>query len=1210
MRSFTARVVCFFLTCLFILLCRSATTSIIGCSRYLFIVGAHPITHRATSISSRVQRRQEQAANNALTSTGPVASSPTSTLNQKPLIQIVAPNITLFAALDFPSSSSSSPPSPSPNNSEDNSGTESTPLLLPTASLSLEPNQIYHVDDSLIFGAGGSEPLTGVLAEWTIGCDLGDNFPIYPPTDKPWIAFISSSLLYNKTHNNVDLNSENEEDDVCDVATLIAIVQAISEEVTGVIMYYDKKKQPKNGIDSYDELKRQTEQAIRELAGLSPQVDITTVTEQNIAARNNFKTRNIKEITKRADSSHGLSKDQILEKLEVAKRQRVLAAWNRSHPSTAKLATPGEPPYVLDIQPPSTIGNSADSMPQSQSQPPVVSPADIPSIGVMAMGDPTLIKILQDNMEIKGESVIAQLKFANNANGPHQLLPTPQVSPTPTTGAERPAADRSLGLFFWIILASVVLIVGIWVGFGVVEARSLARRRQQIALDSVKRRTVDQKVLDTYKVRVFNEDDISYSDDDDEEENDGVITFNTHQRGQREQDLEMGNSQDHPKETVVHDEKDISEVTMQQLKPQRAYARADLNAVRMVATDRGNYTGSIINSLALGRRSGSFDEVLHGGLDSARLRRGSTPGGSIFWERRSSLLNVSASLALSRDERCRSWAESGAEMYDYGGESESMYGYDQEQGYKSHAEQGWTDLQIETIKSLDAVKEVKDATTTIPVDSELAAETGKVALLEIVTEAPVADSNREAFVEAIADSLPAIPAASARRGNTSLLGKPTLKHKSRFILPRKIETDVPTVAVVNSGEVTSPTIYGGGSISSAGPNTGDFLPPTGWGGERRRSSLSTVAVPDNGHGVAQHNWNGSRGQRLRRSSLQVQRLNSPQIESPHEKGYEEDEEELESESSKSDLDDGRGVGNVNLSAFQRLRRSSHQIQNISVEEAVSSPPLPPLTEVTLKINKDKSKSSKEQELSNVVSEHKTRRSTDLYGSYSPNELPHPSHDSGLLIHPASHTRSGSRGSRIQHLQYQQQSESDLQQVEQFQDSEGSNYSRRSSRYSSRSPTCRYKHHYKEPTTNTMATTLTGSTEETSIAASFTAGDCGPKRKNRSKKQRKRRYDPCAICLQEYEVGDQLRELPCKHFFHIQCIDPWFKEFYGVCPVCKRDYSEAGSTSPNLRHQTSRDTLRLEQPTGVSSFLAPLAIFATGASGMHHWYAAEATMHMM
>jgi hypothetical protein len=165
MRSFTAEVACYLLTCVVIILCRTATTSIIA-GRSGAFVDAHPI-HLSSSapqqhIPYQQRRRRDLTINAALTSTGPSPPSATSTsttaLTQKPLIQIIAPNVTLFAALDLPPSSPSPNSPSSPPTGEDYPG--STPLLLPTASLTLEPDQIYHVNDTLIFGAGGSEPLT------------------------------------------------------------------------------------------------------------------------------------------------------------------------------------------------------------------------------------------------------------------------------------------------------------------------------------------------------------------------------------------------------------------------------------------------------------------------------------------------------------------------------------------------------------------------------------------------------------------------------------------------------------------------------------------------------------------------------------------------------------------------------------------------------------------------------------------------------------------------------------------------------------------------------------------------------------------------------------------------------------------------------------------------------------------------------------------
>ncbi|XP_036454238.1 E3 ubiquitin-protein ligase znrf3 isoform X2 [Colossoma macropomum] len=53
---------------------------------------------------------------------------------------------------------------------------------------------------------------------------------------------------------------------------------------------------------------------------------------------------------------------------------------------------------------------------------------------------------------------------------------------------------------------------------------------------------------------------------------------------------------------------------------------------------------------------------------------------------------------------------------------------------------------------------------------------------------------------------------------------------------------------------------------------------------------------------------------------------------------------------------------------------------------------------------------------------------------------------------------------------------------------------------------------------------------------------------------------CAICLEKYMDGEELRVIPCAHRFHKKCVDPWLLQHH-TCPHCRHNIIEQKKGNP-------------------------------------------------
>ncbi|OTA94470.1 hypothetical protein M434DRAFT_10729 [Hypoxylon sp. CO27-5] len=73
---------------------------------------------------------------------------------------------------------------------------------------------------------------------------------------------------------------------------------------------------------------------------------------------------------------------------------------------------------------------------------------------------------------------------------------------------------------------------------------------------------------------------------------------------------------------------------------------------------------------------------------------------------------------------------------------------------------------------------------------------------------------------------------------------------------------------------------------------------------------------------------------------------------------------------------------------------------------------------------------------------------------------------------------------------------------------------------------------------------------------------------------------CTICIDDMKIGDEVVVLPCKHWFHEQCVVLWLKQ-HNTCPICRAPIDGEAAGRPGGAAPTSNTQ---SGPSGLEALL--------------------------
>ena len=68
---------------------------------------------------------------------------------------------------------------------------------------------------------------------------------------------------------------------------------------------------------------------------------------------------------------------------------------------------------------------------------------------------------------------------------------------------------------------------------------------------------------------------------------------------------------------------------------------------------------------------------------------------------------------------------------------------------------------------------------------------------------------------------------------------------------------------------------------------------------------------------------------------------------------------------------------------------------------------------------------------------------------------------------------------------------------------------------------------------------------------------------------------CPVCKEDFIVGNKMMDLPCKHYFHEDCLMPWLNQ-HDSCPICRYELKTDDPDYEKMKLQRNQNSLNVNQ----------------------------------